>query len=345
MTDCFSPMERFISVKDRTIGPMLREGLEEIQEIVDKRKNEEVKLLQDQYEATIEVQKKQISNMSKTIDDAQEEFKAKAQEILDIITEQRKAISSAGNELLNSNDKNKQLLLDLIQLDKQETLAEKFGVIVKAMTDHSVSYNKVVSKLKNKCKKNKEKNQKLEETVKSKDLRIDELKNELDICKTENKNLSKNIDKLENDLSILEQCKHEFMEEIDNQNDTIKELKNDNNCKDNQIIVLEQKDNDNITIVQNLTNQVSSLEMELLTQIKTTEEQKTEIENHNHQANKDYEVVSLLAKDFEANIDLLEKNKALLNIINKLSPSIVKLNKTILESISNYKLSLHLNRK
>ena len=69
----FGQAERVIRYRDMDLGPRLREGLEEIQMIVDRRKDEEVKQLEDQYVDTIEELKKELDSQKKIIDDIHHE--------------------------------------------------------------------------------------------------------------------------------------------------------------------------------------------------------------------------------------------------------------------------------
>ena len=165
----FGQAERVIRYRDMDLGPRLREGLEEIQMIVDRRKDEEVKQLEDQYVDTIEELKKEVDSQKKIIDDIHHECWSKAQSVLSTIIDQQNNISIAGATSLNANQNNQQALQNLLQSAQQEpdhsTLANNINMVTIALTDHIKSYNKVATMLENDCKNYKDEINSLNDTV------------------------------------------------------------------------------------------------------------------------------------------------------------------------------------
>ena len=298
----FHPAERIISVRDRNLAPRLRDISLEIEKAMEEQKNEEVKQLEDQYVGTIEALELKVAELMQSIDETNNQCINRAQQVLDTIKNQRKIISVAGDEDVKMNEANQEALKSLLEHDQQQDqdelkLVDKVEVVFKSFTDHLGSYSKVTKKFKGdnvQCRKNIDT---LEKTVTLKNNDINQLKNEVQNCKTENSNLNNQLSQSTKEIESLNVKKKKYKKEKKEKDKEIDKLSNDVETRDAQVRDLKQQI-DTLKVEGNTkTDVITGLEKQVQKEKNMTEELRVqnedmaaEIEGHKKKQNMKYGV-------------------------------------------------------
>ena len=167
-----------------------------------------------------------------------------------------------------------------------------------------------------------------------KDNHINQLKNEVKNCKTENSNLNNQLNQSTKEIESLSAKKKKYKKEKKDKDKEIFKLSQNVEARDAQVSSLKQQI-DTLKVENNTkTDVITNLEKQVQKEKNTTEELRiqnenmaAEIEGHKKKQNDTEEIMKKLSEDFEANSILLDDNEFLSNIVKILTKSINKTDK------------------
>ena len=189
----FDSAESIIKVMDRNLAPKLREGLAEMQDLLEEQKAKEV-----------EEFKNDMREQAKVFD---AECITQLEETLNLIETQQNISELAGGKHYDSNITNQQALTDLIKSIQQQNndhsrLVEVIQILTKSLIDHIKAYRRVKKNIKSECKS---KDKELKEIPLSQVEQINKLKEESDLHQKQIDDKNIEIDTLKSSIDDLKE--------------------------------------------------------------------------------------------------------------------------------------------